>query len=217
MEINQVFLFIPNLIGYIRACLYLSAFSIHLVGQWQLCIIFYSLGFLLDELDGKASQIFNQRSNFGAALDMVLDRCATLGLCLILAQLYPNYLIVFILLISLDISSHYYLLYANQLVENDNHKDVESWSSNWLLNLYYNKKAFFDLLIVGNEIFYILLYINYYSQGIKLTYIGLNNLGIWQCILFLCVPLYLLKQLINIVQLQSAATKIAAIDLSKRN
>ncbi|MEC4982897.1 MAG: CDP-alcohol phosphatidyltransferase family protein, partial [Oscillatoria sp. PMC 1076.18] len=93
---NKVFFFIPNLIGYLRALLYLSAFTIHSFNYWQLSIILYTIGFLLDELDGRAAKKFNQTTQFGASLDMVLDRCATTGLCLILAQIYPQYSVIFI-------------------------------------------------------------------------------------------------------------------------
>lgn len=216
MKINPVFFLLPNLIGYIRALLYIAAFGVHLRGQWQLCIALYFLGFLLDELDGRAASQYNQKSNFGAALDMVLDRSATTGLCLILAQLYPAYSLGFILLITLDISSHYYLLAATVILEKSSHKEVESWSSNPLLNLYYGKKIVFDGLIVGNELFYGLLYICYYAPGFLLKLSGIN-LGVWQLFLLLCLPAYCLKQMVNLIQLQMAARKIAAMDLLSRN
>jgi CDP-diacylglycerol--inositol 3-phosphatidyltransferase len=43
----------------------------------------------------------------GAVLDMVTDRFSTAGLCTILAQLYPDYSLFFISIVSLDLSSHY--------------------------------------------------------------------------------------------------------------
>ena len=96
MAVNKVFLFVPNLIGYARFVFYAIAFISHSLGSWQLCISFYAIAFILDEFDGRAARAYNQSSNLGAALGMVADRSTTAGLCLILAQLYPQYLLFFI-------------------------------------------------------------------------------------------------------------------------
>ena len=215
MSVNKVFLFIPNIIGYVRFACYLCSFLWHTLGNWQLCIILYGLGFILDEFDGRAARTFNQSSNFGAALDMVADRSATAGLCLILAQLYPNYLLAFIIAIALDLSSHYYLIYATGMLGKSSHKDAATWSENSLLKLYYGNKSFMDVVIVGNELFYILLYLAYYLVGFSVSLI-IFNLDIWQVLIIICLPIYLLKQVTNIMQLQSAAKQIAALDLVNR-
>ncbi|MEL6787786.1 MAG: CDP-alcohol phosphatidyltransferase family protein [Cyanobacteria bacterium J06607_15] len=212
MSINKVFLFIPNLIGYARFIFYLASFVSHSLGNWQLCIGLYAIAFILDEFDGRAARAYNQSSNFGAALDMVADRSATAGMCLILAQLYPSYLLFFILAIALDISSHYYLIYATGMLGQGSHKDASQWSSNRLLELYYGSKPFMDLLILGNEVFYILLYLNFYLIGIEFNLAGWQT-DIWQLLLMFCLPIYLLKQATNILQLQAAAQEIAQIDL----
>ncbi len=212
MPINKVFLYIPNLIGYTRFIFYLASFVSHSLGNWQLCIGLYAIAFILDEFDGRAARAYNQSSNFGAALDMVADRSATAGMCLILAQLYPSYLLFFILAIALDISSHYYLIYATGMLGQGSHKDASQWSSNGLLKLYYGSKPFMDLLILGNEVFYILLYLNFYLIGIEFNLAGWQT-DIWQLLLMFCLPIYLLKQATNILQLQAAAQEIAKIDL----
>ncbi len=214
-SVNKVFLFIPNLIGYVRIILYLASFLFHSLGNWQLCIILYSIAFILDEFDGRAARAYNQSSNFGAALDMVADRSATAGLCLILAQLYPNYLLALIIAIAIDVSSHYYLIYATGMLGKSSHKDSASWTEHGLLKLYYGNKPFMDLLILGNELFYMLLYLAFYLVGFTLS-LSSFNLSIWQLALIVCSPIYLLKQVINVLQLQSSAQQIAAIDLENR-
>ena len=213
MAINKVFLFVPNLIGYARFLFYLIGFVCHSLGSWQLCISFYAIAFILDEFDGRAARAYNQSSNFGAALDMVADRSATAGLCLILAQLYPQYLLFFIGAIALDVSSHYYLVYATGMLGKVSHKDSAEWSSNGLMRLYYGNKTFIDILILGNELFYILLYLNFYLIGT----ININNvdLSVWQIAIAFCLPVYFLKQVTNILQLQNAAQEIAKLDLEK--
>ncbi|MBW4533331.1 MAG: CDP-alcohol phosphatidyltransferase family protein [Pleurocapsa minor HA4230-MV1] len=215
MAINQVFLYVPNLIGYVRFILYLASFISHSLGYWQLCIGLYAIAFILDEFDGRAARAYNQSSNFGAALDMVADRSATAGLCLILAQLYPDYLLAFIGAIALDISSHYYLIYATGMRGSASHKDSAQWSNNGLLKLYYGNKSFMDLLILGNELFYLLLYLDFYLVGMSFNLAGWQT-NIWQLALIVSLPIYLLKQTTNIFQLQTAGQEIAKLDLDNR-
>ena len=216
MSINKVFLFIPNIIGYFRFVFYLISFVCHSLGNWQLCIGFYVIAFILDEFDGRAARAFDQSSNFGAALDMVADRSATAGLCLILAQLYPQYLLFFIIAIALDVSSHYYLIYATGILGKASHKDSADWSSNRLMKLYYGNKTFMDVLILGNELFYIFLYLNFYFVSFSFA-VNNFNLSIWQLLIIACLPIYFLKQATNIFQLQSAAQEIAKVDLNSRH
>ena len=214
MSINRVFLYVPNIIGYARFIFYAASFISHSLGNWLLCISLYAIAFILDEFDGRAARAYNQSSNFGAALDMTADRCATAGLCLILAQLYPNYLLAFIGAIALDISSHYYLIYATGILNQASHKDSARWSTNRLLKLYYGSKTFMDILILGNELFYILLYLNFYLTGLNLAF-GTWNISIWQLLIIISLPIYLLKQITNVLQLQASAQEIANIDLIK--
>ena len=51
-------------------------------------IILYVSSFVGDLFDGMAARKFNQCSEFGGMLDMVTDRCATLGLFFILSGEY---------------------------------------------------------------------------------------------------------------------------------
>ena len=214
MPVNRVFLYIPNLIGYARLGFYLASFICHSWGYWQLCLGLYAIAFILDEFDGRAARAYNQSSNFGAALDMVADRSATAGLCLILAQLYPNFLLAFIGAIALDVSSHYYLIYATGMLGKGSHKDSSQWSNNPLLKLYYGNKPFMDLLILGNEVFYLLLYLNFYLAGNSFNLAGWQT-NIWQLLTLVVLPIYLLKQATNVLQLQAAAQEIAQLDLVK--
>ncbi len=211
MKSNNVFLYIPNLIGYLRVILYTTAFVGHSLGRWEAFLGLYSLAFLLDEFDGRAARKFNQSSQLGAALDMVSDRCATAGLCLVLSQLYPRYTLGLIVLVALDISSHYYLLYATAILDEASHKVTASGSSNRLLALYYGKKQFMDMLIVGNEVFYLLLYFLYYFKTSWFSWMD----GSWNLplvALLVCLPFYILKQATNVFQLVEAARAIAQVD-----
>ena len=47
-------------------------------------------------------------SNFGGVLDMVTDRVSTCGFLVIVSHLYDEYYFIFVMLIVLDISSHWF-------------------------------------------------------------------------------------------------------------
>ena len=215
MTINKVFLFVPNMLSYARILLYIGGFFLHTTGHWQWCAILYTAGFLGDYWDGVAARKLNQCSKFGAALEMVSDRTATAGLCVILAHLYPRYIVVFILLIALDIGSHYYLLYLTSLQGEKSHKDSGTQSEYRLLNAYYGNVTVLRLLVTGNEFFYIFLYSAYYAVGPGMS-LFTKEFGGWQIAILICLPFYVLKQWINILQLKSSAGQIARIDLKER-
>ena len=51
--------------------------------------------------------MLNQTSTLGAVLDMVTDRLATAGLMTLLAMQYPKWYLVCIMIVFLDIFSHW--------------------------------------------------------------------------------------------------------------
>jgi phosphatidylglycerophosphate synthase len=97
-------------------------------------------------------------SNYHAMLDVVTDRCATAGLLLILSHLYPAYLLTFLYLLILDVSSHWYHMYSCK----GHHKCI-SKDRTWLLRLYYGVYPFFGFCCIGTELFYILLYVLHFN------------------------------------------------------
>lgn len=110
---ENVFLFVPNLIGYARVVL--AAVSLYYMPVHPIsCTLTYGLSCLLDAVDGQAARALNQTSKFGAVLDMVTDRCTTACLLCFLAgtDMYRPYALVFQFLIALDFASHYIHMYA---------------------------------------------------------------------------------------------------------
>ncbi|KTG34482.1 hypothetical protein cypCar_00036090, partial [Cyprinus carpio] len=79
MAEENIFLFVPNLIGYARIVLALISFFLMpcCPGPAVFC---YLLSALLDAFDGHAARALNQGTKFGAMLDMLTDRCATMCL-----------------------------------------------------------------------------------------------------------------------------------------
>lgn len=70
---ENVFLFVPNLIGYGR--IILAGFALnYMKSHPKVCTALYGLSCLLDAFDGMAARALDQTSKFGAVLDMVTDR-----------------------------------------------------------------------------------------------------------------------------------------------
>lgn len=122
----NVFLYVPNLIG-ISDYIYILLLNLHcLLGYLRVILaiisfvhlstpsIFlplYAASCLLDAVDGHAARLLNQCSKLGAVLDMVTDRSTTAGLTAYLGHIYPQYMAGFLVLIGLDLSSHYMHMY----------------------------------------------------------------------------------------------------------
>ena len=117
-----VWLYYPNLIGYVRVVSGLAAFlyafdspSTSTCAPWF--VYLYAISYFLDALDGVAARRFKQESTFGAVLDMVTDRVCTAGLLAGLAHVYAVRNgagwehIVCVWLIMLDVGSHWLQMY----------------------------------------------------------------------------------------------------------
>ncbi|KAF9106579.1 hypothetical protein BGX27_009107 [Mortierella sp. AM989] len=154
---ENVFLFIPNLIGYCRIILAGAAvycMSLHP----KTCMLVYSISQLLDAVDGQAARYFNQCSKFGAVLDMVTDRCTTACLLCFLASAYPSYALVFQFLIALDVSSHYMHMYSSLTSGATSHKKI-SETSNIFLRLYYSNNNVLFAVCFADQLFFVILYL----------------------------------------------------------
>ena len=108
MSSPPVWLFVPNLIGYVRVLTGLASFY-YALDEQRFWYFFYLYGFsyALDALDGVAARRLNQTSQFGGLLDMITDRCCTAGLLAVLAALHKDYFVHFVFLMILDIVSHW--------------------------------------------------------------------------------------------------------------
>lgn len=103
------------------------------------CSFLYTVSCALDALDGVAARRFEQSTKFGAVLDMVTDRCTTSCLLVFLASAFPRWSLVFQLLISLDLASHYMHMYATLAMggTGQSHKKIDQGRS-WVLTMYYS-------------------------------------------------------------------------------
>mmetsp|Transcript_12246 Transcript_12246/g.17965 ORF Transcript_12246/g.17965 Transcript_12246/m.17965 type:complete len:221 (-) Transcript_12246:2143-2805(-) len=203
----DVFVFIPNLIGYSRILFTLASFVLmtSFESEWRIAISLYIASFAGDLFDGLAARKFNQCSTFGGLLDMVTDRCSTLGILYVLGNLQDHMRLVYLFAIVLDISSHWCQMYSS--IGQGHHKSSESNEGrNFLVQWYYKYYFFFGYLCVGAEFTYILAYIlHYLSTDSTLYEVALGAFR-------LCLPGCFMKQIINIFQLSSACYVVAMQD-----
>ena len=95
-------------VGFFRVIFVLLSIILMATGQHDGAMVLYLVSSMLDAFDGMAARHFNQCSQFGAALDMVTDRSATMMLLCALCRLYPAIMMpLFQILLALDLSSHY--------------------------------------------------------------------------------------------------------------
>lgn len=203
----NVFLFVPNIIGYVRIVLMFVAFyymtNPH---KYMFTVACYMLSQLLDAFDGHAARLLGQTSKFGAMLDMLTDRCSTLGLVMGLGMLYPDWFFFFQCYAVLDIWSHWLHLTAAHYSGATSHKQIDL-SANPLLYYYYQNRTVLFTMCAGNELFFAVLYLMRFTVGP--TVAGYN---LFQVLLFLCAPIMALKTVISMVQLIAASNNVVVVD-----
>ncbi|KAA8651499.1 CDP-diacylglycerol--inositol 3-phosphatidyltransferase [Aspergillus tanneri] len=161
---ENVYLFAPNLIGYLRVVLAIASLY-YMPLHPRTCSLLYSVSCLLDALDGYAARYFSQSTTFGAVLDMVTDRCTTACLLVFLSSAWPRWAIIFQGLIALDMASHYMHMYATLSMggSSQSHKKVEA-SRSWILYQYYHSRTVLFICCALNEAFFIGLYLLSFSS-----------------------------------------------------
>ncbi|CEP20821.1 PIS1 [Cyberlindnera jadinii] len=207
---STIFHYIPNYIGYLRVITAIVSFQL-MKSHPLYCITSYSVSCLLDALDGHAARHFHQTSRFGAVLDMVTDRCTTSSLICFLCVLYPQYVFIFQLLVSLDLASHYMHMYATLQTGGTSHKSIDK-ESNWLLRLYYTDRNVLFTMCFFNELFYVALYLAYFPIW-DVTVFG-KTFSVFSVGAIISLPFYLFKQLTNVIQLVRASVLLAELDVA---
>ncbi|KAF4614545.1 hypothetical protein D9613_002986 [Agrocybe pediades] len=210
---ENVFLFVPNLIGYTRVIM--AGLSLYYMSYHpKYCTLLYGISCLLDAVDGQAARALGQTSKFGAVLDMVTDRCTTSCLLCYLSAAYPPYAILFQSLIALDFSSHYMHMYSSLVTGSTSHKLVTSDVSR-ILWLYYNDSRTLFFFCFGNELFFVSLYLIKWTSAPS----GIPLLERWtfpEILAVLCFPVFFVKNVINVVQLWKASKILVGVDLAER-
>nr|XP_024369465.1 probable CDP-diacylglycerol--inositol 3-phosphatidyltransferase 2 isoform X3 [Physcomitrium patens] len=179
-----IYLYIPNIIGYARIIANVAAFGVAFTNK-KLFAILYFASFVCDELDGRFARMFNQKSTFGAVLDMVTDRVSTAALLVLLTHFYNTH-----------------------LSSKASHKDMGD-SKSTLLRLYYQHRYFMGYCAIGAEIAYILLYMLAADGNIGSPYEvarhAVAERTVYGIVLVIALPGCAIKQLVNLVQMKTAA------------
>ncbi|KAM7347800.1 phosphatidylinositol synthase isoform 1-T1 [Cochliomyia hominivorax] len=205
---DNIFLFIPNIIGYCRIVLALIAFwymsTNYIVAGW--C---YAISALLDAVDGHAARAFNQSTRFGAMLDQLTDRCGTMGLLVTLSYFYPSYMFWFQLSMAIDVACHWLYMQTSVVVGKTSHKATDL-SENIIMRLYYQKDVLTFMCCV-NEAFYISLYVLHFTSGPIILGVSLFKMAA-----FVTAPFALLKSLISCMHAYVASIDLANVDKKER-
>uniref|UniRef100_A0A5B7AG25 CDP-diacylglycerol--inositol 3-phosphatidyltransferase n=1 Tax=Davidia involucrata TaxID=16924 RepID=A0A5B7AG25_DAVIN len=212
----SVYLYIPNIIGYLRILMNVIAFYICFSNK-RLFSVLYFISFVCDALDGWFARKLNQVSTFGAVLDMVTDRISTACLLVILSQVYrPGF--AFLSLLALDIASHWLQMYSTFLVGKVSHKDVKD-STNWLFKAYYGNRIFMGYCCVACEVLYIILFLLAKNQTENITDVLMNaakQSSLLSTLLALLLFGWAIKQTVNVIQMKTAADACVLYDINKK-
>ncbi|KAE8144581.1 phosphatidylinositol synthase [Aspergillus avenaceus] len=233
---ENVFLFVPNLIGYTRV-VFAVASLYYMPLHPRTCSILYSISCLLDALDGASARYLGQSTRFGAVLDMITDRCTTTCLLVFLSSAFPRWSIMFQGLISLDYSSHYIHMYATLAMGGNrmSHKQIDE-SRPWVLRVYYSNTYVLFTVCTLTELFFIALYLLSFSSPPLMGDAGspqlwdfygsagalemarankIDSLVPWG-LFAASMPFMLFKQYVNIVQLMEASKWLVQGDIETR-
>jgi len=209
LSTEKVYLFVPNLIGYLRIILVLISFY-YMPTNYVACGISYMLSVGLDMVDGYAARLLNQSSRFGAMLDQLTDRCGTLGLLVALSLFYPKYIFLFQISMTIDIACHWLYLHSALLLGRSSHKAIDI-SSNSVMRIYYESRTVLGFLCLTNELFYCSLYVYYFTPGPSIAGLSLIRL-----LVAFCAPFAMVKTAISLIHGYVACLNIISLDTNER-
>ncbi|GFR98571.1 CDP-diacylglycerol--inositol 3-phosphatidyltransferase [Elysia marginata] len=90
------------------------------------------------------------------------------------------------------------------------HKNIDL-SANPILRHYYHNKVILFTMCAANELFFCMLYLNYFTGGPAIL-----GIGLWKLLCILCAPLAAIKMFISILQLGAAMENYAIMDREDR-
>jgi CDP-diacylglycerol--inositol 3-phosphatidyltransferase len=229
---KSVWLYVPNLIGYVRVvCILAAAINGTDPGCTRAFFVLYATSYLLDAFDGPAARYLGETSRFGAVLDMVTDRVSTALLLGVLAheaaaQGQHAYASYWLLLMMLDVGAHWVQTYSAGVVGAASHKELEDEPS--LLTWYYKRTNLFVVCLLNEThlIMALLLARGGLEQSLPFFSWALpwrvpfvpelwgahaaQSLAAWLWALGL--PVFVLKQVISLVHLVRASQRVVALD-----
>lgn len=116
-------------------------------------------------------------------------------------------------MIAIDTMSHYAILYSSLSRGQGSHKDTPQ-NMHWALRIYYGSRPVLFILCAGQEGFLLLMYLHkMLTLSSEAPFID-PELVRW--VMLATLPLFAIKQLMNVLQLKQAATDIGALDQAAR-
>lgn len=202
---ENVFLFPPNLLGYARIALALVSVATAFQSSFVFCLC-YALSQILDALDGHLARALGQATQFGAVLDQVTDRLSTVNIFVLNAMVWPNWYLLFLGVMLVDLGGHWVHTFATLHAGKGNHKMI---ANNWtFLKFYYENKPVMFTFHAGYETAWTLLFL-----ASKPTLISASMLRLIK--IFILYPSFILaflKTVTNVLQLIYGAQVLAEID-----
>lgn len=209
METENIFLFVPNIIGYARIVLAIVSFY-YMPTSYVISCSCYIISGLLDAVDGHAARLLKQSTKFGAMLDQLTDRCGTMGLLVTLSYFYPKYMFLFQLSMAIDISCHWIFLHSSLIQGKSSHKYIDM-SENPIMRIYYTNRLVLFIMCLGNEAFFASLYLLHFTEGPKVV-----GISLLQLVCYLTFPIMAVKTAISVIHGYVASCNLAIVDVSER-
>ncbi len=195
---KNVFLLLPNIVEYVRLIFLLFAVIFAKI-FWLFCLL-GAISMLLDALDGFLARTCSQESKLGYILDFTIDRISLLVVVFVYSYHTPQYMPLFCVVLLLDISSHFFYLYAAQ-IKGMSHKSI-SCKLPKLLQWYYGKPAVLFMTCFGDQLFMVALVFNQvYPSHTALP------------ILCASAPFFIYKTVVHLLQIRAALSTIAEWDI----
>ena len=170
-----IWLYVPNIVGYFRLTFLLI--GLLLIRSYpvygSVCFI---CNLFLDALDGQLARVVNQCSSFGAILDYTIDRISFASYVVLLATVYPSYVLILCICLNLDLTSHFFHLKSSYALKKASHKEMGK-DEPMILQLYY-RRLVLGSTCLSHDLFFILLYLYYFypTFGLQL-FLGLAACG----------------------------------------
>lgn len=199
MESCSVFLYVPNLVGYLRLALLLGAVMCKNNAKF---LALYGASYILDALDGHLARALSQASSLGYILDMATDRASSTALILrIVSQSTSHSLTVFLSLVSvLDILSHFFCVSASAISKKTHKEHSGGGALSAVLRLYYSRTVLF-LVCLLTEVFVACILLKAASPKKE----SARRIFCTNALLCISFPFFLFKQVTNVAQMIEAA------------
>lgn len=192
----SVIWYFPNLVGYFRILLtFIAAFL--LFYHPVFAIVLGSISQILDAADGTLARRLDQCSILGVILDYTIDRMFVGCWMIVLTVLFPNLWFLFMFILSFDLVSHLFHMFASIQQGKNNHKEQDEHQG-WLLRIYYssNRTIMFSICFLHDIWILLMIIYHFYPNHYTLTAV------------ILLMPFILFKAYIHLIQLISASRSL---------